>query len=165
MTLAELQLAAKDLVSGDIILQIQACPAFWLFAVAAMLGLVAGRFVKLPAKAMNALAVAVLAALVVAVPLVFKPSANWLAKNGDLAKKSAEFVAWKRTDASTFTRFEVLKLKRVMVQDLEVVDSVMADIIKKGGTAESAEHSVMFAMDLLHHPNGGAKRPLVPAKK
>lgn len=151
LTFNELKQAATTLASGDTFLSILAHPAFWVLALFSLAVLIGSRFMKVPTKTQNIFAVVVLVFVAIGATLALPVSGDWVAKNGDLAKKSAAYLGWKRTDAATFNRFEVLKMQRDMAHDVEVAQSVLDGVVKKGGVAKDAEPAVMAAMSMLHH--------------
>ena len=151
LTLAELHQAASSITDGDALLTILSSPAFWGLAIVSLLALIGSKLLKKSTKTQNILAAVVLVFVAVGATLALPVSGAWVAKQGDLAKKSAAYLGWKRTDADTFNRFEVLTMKRDMIHDAEVADSVIAGVVKKGGVAKDAEPAVMGAMTLLHH--------------
>ena len=150
LTFAELKQAASGLTDADMLLTVLGCPAFWAVAFLSLVVLIGSRFAKASTKVQNALAVVVLAFVAIGATLALPVSGAWVAQHGELAKKSAEYLQWQRTDAATFNRFEVLTMKRDLAHDVEVGETVLAGVVKKGGVAKDAEPAVMAAMAMLH---------------
>lgn len=164
LTFSELQQAASGLTDADMLLQLLSRPAFWALALLSLVLLIGSRFLKVASKHQNILAGVVLAFTVVGATLALPVSQPWVAAHGELAKKSAEFLGWKRTEAATFNRFEVLRLKRALTHDAGVGQTVLEGLLKKGSTVQEAEPSVMMALAFLHQASAKAEGPRNPAK-
>lgn len=158
LTFSELQQAASGLTDADVLLQILERPAFWalnLFSLVLSLVLLVGRrFVRVAPKYQHLLSSVMLVFTTVGATLALPVSQAWVAVHGELAQKSAQFLGWQRTEAASFSRFEVLLLKRDLAHDAQVGTKVLAGILQQGGTQAEAEPGVMFALATLHRSGG-----------
>ncbi len=165
LTFSELQLAATGLTDADRALPILAQPVFWILAGVSLILLIRAQFVKTPATLENGLWCLVLLATIFGATLVLPVSDPWMAAHGELAKKSAQFLGWQRTDPATFNRYDVLRMKRDLAHDLEVAESALVGMVAKGSDARDAELTVMRTLAMLRRDRTSAKNLQPPATK
>lgn len=155
MNYADLTQAASGLLKGDALLPVLYHPVVWGVGVLSLALLVLSHFFKAAPAFRNGIAGVVLLFVALGGTLFLSPGEGWLKENGALATKGSSYLGWKRTDAATFTRQEVLKLKFDLDHDMGVAVGVKDSFVKKGVPADVAEKVAMSALTQLH--KGGNK--------